>query len=491
MTVRNIKQLFIYAAFPAVLSAGCKKWIEIDPPVDTITTAQMFASDKEAEWAMAAVYSKLINGHEGGTNITGLAEANFGSGLSSVLGGVSSDELVVNPGTFAGDYLYLSSNSLTVKNSAITANLWNTAYKAIFDANGVIEGIAGSESSTLTDGARKQLTGEALAIRAFSYFYLVNYFGDLPLALTVDFNQTAGLSRAPVNKIYEQIMADIKLAGTLLSSDFSAGKGERVRINKWFAEALLARVCLFTGDYQQAIASATAVINEQGLFGLEDDPAKVFLKNSREAILQFKQTGNSDALRNATPEGVLFNPYIAGTKPKFFLSNTLLAQFEPADKRRTTWIAEAEDISYPGKYRIGFYNSVYMGEQTEYYTVMRLAEMYLVRAEANARMAGGNTMAAIEDLNMIRSRAGTEALPLTLSAQQVIDAVAKERQLELFAEWGHRWLDLKRTGKASQVLSAIAYKQPWKGDYQLLYPIPESEIKNNNNLVQNPQYNVQ
>jgi uncharacterized protein HemY len=75
--------------------------------------------------------------------------------------------------------------------------------------------------------------------------------------------------------------------------------------------------------------------------------------------------------------------------------------------------------------------------------------------------------------------------------QQVIDAVAKERQMELFSEWGHRWLDLKRTGKASAILSDITYKQPWKGNYQLVYPIPEMEIRNNNKLIQNPQYNIQ
>lgn len=490
MIVKKVIRLFIYAAFPALLLAGCKKWIEIDPPVDTITTTGIFSSNKEAEWAIAAVYSKLINGLET-INLSNAAERNFGSGLPTVLGGVSSDELVPSPGALSGDYLYLSANSLTVKNSEITAMLWETAYKTIFDANAVIEGIAESKSHLLTDSARKQLTGEALAIRAFAYFYLVNFFGDLPLALTVDFNQTAGLSRAPVNRIYEQIVADLRLAKTLLPADFSSGKGERVRVNKWFAEALLARVSLYTGDNQQAVASATAVINEAGLFGLEDNLADVFLKNSREAIFQLKQTNTTEALRNATPEGVAFNPWQPGFMPKFLMNSTWMELFEETDKRRTAWIAYTANISYPNKYKTGYYNGVYMGEQTEYYMVMRLAEMYLVRAEASARMPGGNTADAIEDLNEIRRRAGAGELPGTLTAQQVIDAVAKERQLELFAEWGHRWLDLKRTGKASPILSAIPHKQPWKGDYQLLYPIPEEEIRNNNRLVQNPQYNIQ
>lgn len=490
MTAEKIIHLFICIAFPALLLAGCKKWIEIDPPIDTITTGEMFSSNKEAEWAMAAVYSKLINGMES-VNISNAAESNFGSGLPTILGGVSADEFVPSPTLLSGDYLRLSSNSLTVKTSGVTTQLWTTAYKIIFDANGVIEGIEGSKSHQLTDSVRKQLTGEALALRAFAYFYLVNFFGDLPLVLTVDFNQTAGLSRAPAGRIYEQITADLRLAKTLLSADFAVGKGERVRVNKWFAEALLARVSLYTGDFQQAVASATAVIGETGLFGLEGDVANVFLKNSREAILQLKQAHTNEALKNATPEGMAFNPWQTGIPPRFHINSALPDMFGETDKRKTSWIAHIAGIYYPFKYKTGNYNAVYMGEQTEYYTVMRLAEMYLVRAEASVRLSGANAANAIKDLNEVRGRAGAAGLPETLTAQQVTDAVAKERQLELFAEWGHRWLDLKRTGKASSVLSAMPHKQPWKGDYQLLYPIPEEEIRNNNNLVQNPQYNNQ
>lgn len=490
MIFKKIIRLFIYAVFAALLLAGCKKWMEIDPPIDTITTTEMFASNKEAEWAMAAVYSKLINGMEP-TGPSDMAEKNFGSGLVTVLGGVSSDEIMMAPSALSGEYLYLSANTLTVKNSSMTARLWNTAYKIIFDANGVIEGIEGSKSNQLTDSVRKQLTGEALAIRAFAYFYLVNFFGDLPLALTVDFNQTMGLSRAPAGRVYEQVAADLRQAKDMLPAGFSAGNGERVRVNRWFAEALLARVSLYTGDYQQAITSATAVISETGLFGLEGDVANVFLKNSREAILQLKQTNADQVLRNATPEGVAFNPYQWGFQSKFRLGSGWLELFEETDKRRTSWIGYNAGEIYPNKYKTGNHNSVYMAAQPEYYMVMRLAEMYLVRAEAYVRVAGGNTAAAVKDLNVIRKRAGAGELPETLTVQQVTDAVARERQLELFAEWGHRWLDLKRTGKASSVLSAIPRKQPWKGDYQLLYPIPEDEIRNNNRLVQNPQYNIQ
>jgi hypothetical protein len=92
-------------------------------------------------------------------------------------------------------------------------------------------------------------------------------------------------------------------------------------------------------------------------------------------------------------------------------------------------------------------------------------------------------------VNTIRRRAGlTTDLPNTLTNEQVKEAIMHERQVELFGEWGHRWLDLKRTGQAETVLGAVPAKQPWAGDFQLLYPVPLQEITSNPNLDQNPRY---
>ncbi len=148
-----------------------------------------------------------------------------------------------------------------------------------------MEGIAASESPALSDSVRKQLTAEALVLRAFSFFYLVNFFGDVPLALSAEFQQTASLSRAPVAKVYDQIKADLLKAKSVLTSDFKIGNNERVRVNRWFATALLARVYLYTGEYQLAINSANEVIDHTALFGVETDISKVFLPNSKEADL--------------------------------------------------------------------------------------------------------------------------------------------------------------------------------------------------------------
>jgi hypothetical protein len=120
--------------------------------------------------------------------------------------------------------------------------------------------------------------------------------------------------------------------------------------------------------------------------------------------------------------------------------------------------------------------------------VFRLSEQYLIRAEAEANGASGGTEAAIADLNAVRARAALPNLPGSLSQTALLTAVEKEWQTELFCECGFRWLNLKRTGRSHDVLSAIPLKQPWAGDYQLLYPIPVSDIRADHNLTQNQGY---
>lgn len=477
-----MRNKFFSIVIPAVACVlfftQCKKMLEISPPINSITTNDVFATNSQAEWAIAAIYSKMINGVEY-YNIPNASLKSFAAGLSTIMGSHSADDLV----NTAGEQLPVLQNKLTITNSNETAEIWNSAYKVIFDANAVMEGLDASTSPTLYDSVKKQLTGEALALRAFSYFYLVNFFGDLPLVLTTDFKKTLAYSRSPVSKIYDQIKADLVRARSLLGNDFAAGKQERVRINKWFAEALLSRVYLYTGEYQLAINSATAVINHTALFSMEQDLNNVFMPNSSESIFQLKPTIEDPYLGTATPEGFRLYVYQYPDGSYFYsylASNQLLNAFEANDKRKSIWLFDIVSGHVPAKYK--------KGTPRQYYTVMRLAELYLIRAEATVLLSPAAKNTAIEDLNVLRRRADVDELDSQLTAEQVITAIAHERQVELFAEWGHRWFDLKRTGKAHDVLAAISAKQPWWGDYQLLYPIPTGDIKQNSNLLQNPEY---
>lgn len=484
--------VFMLAGIVAVSS--CDKIVAIDDPIDTITTKQVFSTDAQAKAAMAGVYTRMINGKDGWA----MAMGEFSTGMVTVLGSLAADELVCRITNISEPLFQFNGNKVLV-NNPVSPVLWETAYTTIYNANGVIEGVAASTSSRLSEGLRKKLTAEAKFVRAFSYFYLVNFFGDLPLALTVDFNKTRNYSRTPVADVYKQIIVDLKDAQTDLPPVNTSPAGGRIYPDKWAATALLARAYLYTRDYENAFKQSAAVIANSTQFNLEMDLNKTFLKDSREAIWQFENYSETPLRGNATAEGVFMIPgKLDQNAPEFsaifyYMTDQLRNAFDPNDKRFINWVGVSADNDmgvtkyFAYKYKTGMHNRVVGAPGNEYYTALRLAEQYLIRAEAAANGAAALTD-AIDDLNAIRFRAGLGNLPDNLNQQDVLAAIEKERRLELFMEWGHRWFDLKRTGKAGTELSQIPAKQPWS-DFQLIYPIPINEIINNRNLAPNPGYN--
>jgi hypothetical protein len=275
----------------------------------------------------------------------------------------------------------------------------------------------------------------------------------------------------------------------LLPSDYSEGGGERIRANKWAATALLARVYLYLDSFANAEAQATAIINNSSLFSL-DTLNGVFLANNQEAILQWQNNSSlNQNSYNATAEGNFMIPSDPTSQPNYYLTDQLLGAFESGDLRKIDWldstVYSGATYYYPYKYKVGPSQERANAPVTEYYAVLRLAEQYLIRAEARAQQS--NLSGAISDLNIIRNRAGLDSLSTSLTQLQVLAAVAQERRIELFAEWGHRWLDLKRTKQVGAVFSTIPYKSQYQ-PFQQLYPIPRGELQFDPNLRQNPGY---
>lgn len=485
---RNLNTYIFLTGLLVIICSSCKKMVEIPQPTGSITTAKVFASDNQANSAMAGVYSVMIHGKAGGSS----GYTGFSTGLTTILVSMSANDLVfttVGPGYYAYNLNRLTRD----QNSSL--DLWSSAYTTVYNANAVIEGIEASKSESLHDKVRKKLTAEAKFVRAFSYFYLVNFFGDVPLVMTTDFNKTINMTRTPQAEVYNQMIKDLIEAKEALSEDFSDQSQQRSRPNKWAVTALLARVYLYIGDYTNAAIQAGEVISHSELFGLNEELNDVFLANSKEAIWQLQQNSNGTQ-GSATPEGLtLIQSLSLGAQDAsnpLRLSDELVNAFEPMDKRKTDWswsgiAADGKLTYFPYKYKVGFPNRTFGDTPTEAYMVLRLAEQYLIRAEARVR---GNAQLdlAIKDLNVIRHRAGLDDLPVTLTGPQMLSKIEHEKQVEFFAEWGHRWFDLKRTGRAHDVLSAVPMKQPWLGDYQLLYPIPISEITTNTKLIQNAGY---
>ena len=404
---------------------------------------------------------------------------------------MSSDELIDYYGTADEPNYQFNINNLQTNNGDLTNFFWTPAYQYIYGANAAIAGLAASTG--ISDSAKMELTGEAEFIRALCYFYLTNLFQNVPLVLTTDFSQTATLAGATQTDIYKQIVQDLLSAQKNLPADYSVGQGQRIRPNKWAATALLARTYLYMYDYADAYTQSSAVISNTNLFSLVP-LANVFSANSNEAIWQLQQNSGVFFSFNGTVEGIDFVPDGLGDPPSFYLSSQLVDSFETGDQRWANWVgADSVDLPgftfyYPNKYTLGFSQVVQSGSIPQYYMVLRLAEQYLIRAEAEANGTNGGTAAAITDLNTIRARAGGIApLSTSLTAAQTLGAVAHERQIELFAEWGHRWLDLKRTNQAVSVLSQVPLHQAINQN-MLLYPIPYQETVTDPNLKQNTGY---
>jgi hypothetical protein len=333
-------------------------------------------------------------------------------------------------------------------------------------------------------------------MRAFFYFYLVNLEGDAPLAITTNPAVNAALSRSSVPLVYQQIVADLKEAQQLLNENYLnkdlqnySGTPERVRPTQWAATALLARTYLYMADYANAATEASKVINNKTQFSFPTDLKSVFLKNSTETIWQLQPVQSG---RNTEDAFVFILP---GTGPNadvnpVFLSPQILNAFEPGDLRRKggNWvdsvIVSGATYFYPAKYKA----TTTSGGTSEYLTVFRLAEQFLIRAEANAQL--NNIGDAQSDLNTIRTRAGLNATTATDKAS-LLAAVLNERQVEFFIEFGHRWLDLKRTGNVDAVMSVVtplkANGRPWQS-YQQLYPVLYNDIMMNPHLSQNAGY---
>jgi hypothetical protein len=467
------KYINILLVLITVSLSNCKKLIQISPPVSTITTPKVFSTDGQANAATVGIYSSMMN----------IYPIGFGSGAITIYSGLSSDELKVFDQTSGQELAKFQANTLSASSGIINSSLWSPAYFYIYSSNAIISNLL--SSTTINDSVKKELTGEAKFIRAFCYFYLTNLFGDIPLVTSTDWNKTELLSRTSSQQIYAQIISDLKDAQSLLSSDYAIAGGERIRPNKWAATALLSRIYLYGHDWQNAETQASAIINNASLYALDSNINDIFLSNSREAIWQLQQNSGIPPY-NGTPEGGLLIPYSSSSNPLFYLTDQLLNAFEEGDKRKKTWLDSTiySGITYyfPRKYTIGPAEQIYNGPIPQYYTMLRMAEQYLIRAESRAQL--GKITDAASDLNAIRNRAG---LPNTTSSMKdpLLNDIIHERQIELFSEWGHRWFDLKRLGIATTTLSPI--KPDWNTNAQL-YPLPLNELKTDPNLTQNPGY---
>jgi len=458
--------------------SSCKKYVTVEDPKDQLVNSVVFVNDASAVAAVVGIYSDMNS-----------FNYQFANVVTTFMTAMAADEF-----TYASTsvpFEEFRSNSVTPGNQYVGI-MWSQPYGFIYRANLVIEGV--TRSTTLTPAVKNQLLGEALFIRAFCHFYLVNFFGDVPLILDTDVLKNTNLPKSPKADVYAAIINDLIDAKKLLVVAYP-GNQERIRPNKTAASLLLARTYLYTDNNILAEQEATEVIGTAGYSILKNpDPnnaahmTKVFLKNSAEAVWQL-QAVNTGTGRN-TWEG---NTLLSTGAPLYRLTKGtggLADAFEANDLRKTNWVGTYVTNAtppvthyYPAKYKVRVGVN---GAPTEYSMVLRFAEAYLIRAEARAQQSKFQLMK--EDLDVIRDRAGLLPLTLANNIPAAMAAVEQERRVELFTEWGHRWFDLKRwkstTGvagktRADDVLSLT--KPNWKSS-AIYFPLPSEATLTNPNL---------
>lgn len=440
-----------------MLITSCEKFVDLPTPPNAVGNDLAFSDSSTATGTVMSLYAGLANNAgNNGTNSVVWGLFTYGA--------MSSDEAYHLTNT---SYDPIRNNQLSAGNQFY--NYWSGLYARIARANSVIEGL---KASQLSATVRDQLLGEAQFMRAWYYFALVNYFGNVPLMVNTDAINNAKLPRDTTTNVYAQIEKDLVEAKALLTTAYPSA--ERARANRNVVSALLAKVYFYQNKWQQSEAEATAVISS-GAYSLTTNLANVFLNNSNETIWQVSLAGLT------TPQTVLGSDWLpAGTTPNLVLYDTLANTFEANDQRKVNWTKSITYISknylYPFKYKV---KTTTTG--TEYPIIFRLGELFLTRGEARAQQ--NNLSGAQQDLNAIRNRAGL--LNTTATTQpELLAAFEHERWVELFTE-GDRWFNLKRIKKAPAVLSLI--KPAWK-DFQQLYPIPQNDITGNPNLKDNPGY---
>jgi len=393
---------------------SCKKLVDIAPPKTQLVSTNVFNDNRTANSAAISMFY-----------LTASESYNIALNL-----GAASDELQSYNQSLNDFY----NNTLTPTSNL--SSLWAESYNIIYQANSIIDRL--NTINGIDIKVKNQLIGEAKFIRAFYHFYLTRMFGDIPLALTSDYLITNSLKRSPSSTVMAQIISDLIDARSLLNSNYVGADGvsistEKLRPNKATTVAFLAKVYLYTGDWVNAEIQSSSIIdgNQYSLSPLTGS-TNVFSRNSSEAIWQ-------TSLGSTSPYNTLEGQnFILTTTPSLCaISKQLLNSFESGDARKTSWtgnVTVGPDIFYfPFKYKISNSSSGI----SEYTMVLRLAEQYLIRAEARAQQ--NNFSGSQSDLNKIRNRAG---LPNTNAGNKsdLLISIAHERQVELFTEWGDRWL---------------------------------------------------
>ena len=385
-----------------------------------------------------------------------------------------------------------NTNAVPTSNQFLTS-LYNGHYKIINLSNFLIQNLEAGKAVGISDTRKNEMISEAKFQRAFAYFNLVRYFGQFydtnsayGVVIRTEFStKLEAKPRNTVQEVYDLIYADLDFAvtnGPVFIEHFYSGSIA--------AKALLAKVELYRGNFDEAATLAGEVINNAEGYELEANYATIFSQsfNSKEVIFapfsgQNAEGGSTmDLIKNTTYSNTLKT--LADSQVGAANDGVLTGSGSNYDPRFSfAYSVNTKEYNNQGKYP--FQTTTNSQGNTMYH--LRLGEMYLVFAEAEARRVGGDLSLALDHLNEIRTRA--TLIPLkTLSDQAtLLEDIRQEKLLELFYENGEPWFDLVRYHSLGNI-DALAMKPTLTNVNQFILPIPLQVIIGNNTVIPNPGY---
>jgi tetratricopeptide (TPR) repeat protein len=462
-----------------IAGMSCSKEFLNQPPEDQLTSEVFYKNVSQINMGVLGCYPPLQGMYNGGNMAWTL--------------GLVSDEIS------AWNYVVDATDLFNKDFSHSIGWLWSTGYNNIQRCNRMIQVIKAGEFEVKAN--EKDLLNSYLAeaefIRALNYFNMVRMYGSVPLVTEpfTDPNTAIGIGRTPASEVYEKvIIPGFKFAAenALVRSKISSQQLGRVTSGAGYT--MLAHVYMTLKRYADAEAALKKVIDSKE-YDLMPTLAQVFStssENNRESIfeIQYDQNLGNGSLYNRWI-GWNIAPFVGATasNQSINVSRSLVSLYKAENdmSRFNTWITETAVNSsgvvindpFPKKYVTTGLGAV---AQNNNFIVTRYADVLLLYAEALAMQSPARVSEALADVNRIRTRAGMSTFT---TSTLTLDAIWKERQLELSFE-GHRWFDLLRTGRAQSVMgSTLNINVP---AFQLLFPIPISEIQKDPTLPQTPGY---
>lgn len=413
----------------------------------------------------------------------GLSSSNYYGRYFVLVSDIMSDDVKQNASANRASDWAAYSGSAT-DNNGLATNIWSKAYSVIDMCNRII--LSETEVPPSVQDELNNYKGQAYAVRALVYFDLVRIYAQhytftndashlgVPIVMEVDpFGKPA---RNSVKEVYDQIISDFTSALGLIGK-----KKNSFILTESGVNALLSRVYLYKEDWGNAVIAADKVINSNlySLVGTGNYMSIFNTDHSSESIFEINMNETDNRGTDA-----LGGMYLATGYGDYLPSKDLLNLIPTDDVRNSLYITDAGLAGDYASKRVNKYDSKLGLNNTP---VIRLSEVILNRAEANAHIPGAET-AAQQDLNRIRQRALPSAPDVTVTGSQLIEEILTERRVELAYE-GHRLYDLTRYKKGvhrtdcTSSVCDVSYPSD-----RFVLAIGQAEIDVNPNITQNPGY---